>query len=437
MTTFCPYCFDDKSLQHRLKKLRPNFPKKLKCDFHPNRSGIPASDVASVVDDVFRSNYVIGETNPIYDRDDGKATWVQGGDTLVEIIEDITKAEAFEIAEALAGQLIDDDTADPRDGEEPFYADDQTYAPFDLSWNPHSEAWIEFKAEIIHNRRFFSELAVQRLDEIFRDIHFQSDIKGQRVVYPLSPEDNKLIYRVRQVDDPKERAEVEENPAAQLGLPPPRKRSAGRMNATGVGVFYGSFDLKTCIAEVRPPVGGVIMGAAFKLIRPVVVLDTTRFAKPMLNRSIFSPAYQDRLHQWKFMKKFMNEISRPILPNDTAIDYIPTQAVSEFISSRLKVPQNGVEVGIDGIIFASAQRPDGLNIVLFGDAALVEWPGSDERPTSFEAETDSWSTAWTEWKPRVENPALRIADRSVVTRRVTGVDFQDEYHSEFDWDDED
>jgi len=265
----------------------------------------------------------------------------------------------------------------------------------------------------------------------------QSDVKGQRVVYPLSPAENQLIYRVRQVDDPAERIEVEKDPAAQLGLPPSRKRSAGRMNAAGVGVFYGSFDLKTCIAEIRPPVGSVIMGAAFNLIRPVIVLDTTRFAKPMLNRSIFSPVYRERLHQWKFMKKFMFEISRPILPDDTAIDYVPTQAVSEFISSRLKVFQNGAEVGIDGIIFASAQRPEGRNIVLFGDAALVQRPGDDQKPASFEAETDSWSTSWTEWKPRVGNPALRIADKSIVTRRITGVDFQDEDHSEHNWDDED
>lgn len=333
--------------------------------------------------------------------------------------------------------MSNDDAFDPREGEQPFYADDQNYAPIDRSWNPHSEAWTEFKSEIIYNRRFFSELAVQRLDQIFRNIHLQSDVKRQSVVYPLSPEDNKLIYRVRQVDDPEERDKVEKNPAVELGLPPPRKRSAGRMNAAGVGVFYGSFDLKTCIAEIRPPVGSVIMGAAFHLVRPVILLDTTRFAKPMLNRSIFSPVYQDRLHQWKFMKKFMNEISHPILPDDTAIDYIPTQAVSEFISSRLKVFQNGTEVGIDGIIFASAQRPGGRNIVLFGDAALVQRPGTDQKPTTFEAEMDSRGTTWTEWKPRVENPALRIAEGSLVTRRVTGVDFHDELHRKFDQDDED
>src|SRR5690606_25106154 len=102
-------------------------------------------------------------------------------------------------------------------------------------------------------------------------VHLQSNASGQRAVYVLKPEDKKQIYRVRQIDDPGEREEVQKNPAALLGTPPPRKRSAGRMNAAGVGAFYGSFDLKTCIAEVRPPVGCVVMGAAFELVRPIIV----------------------------------------------------------------------------------------------------------------------------------------------------------------------
>lgn len=436
MTTFCPYCFNDSSLQSRLKKLRPEFPKSLKCDFHPNRSGIPATDVAALVDEVIRENYVIGDTQPHYGADDDRPEWVQEGDTLVEVLDDAAAPDTFEIAEALAEQLINDELVYPQDGDEPFYADDQQYVLFTSSWNPHSEAWSEFKSEITHSRRFFSEIAVQRLEELFRNIHLQSNASGQRAVYVLKPEDKKQIYRVRQIDDPSEREEVQKNPAALLGMPPPRKRSAGRMNAAGVGAFYGSFDLKTCIAEVRPPVGCVVMGAAFELVHPIIVLDTTRFAEPMRNRSIFSPVYQERLYQWKFMKRFTNEMRRPILPDDTTLDYIPTQAVSEFIHSRLKVKLNGETKGVDGIIFASAQHRNGLNIVLFGDAALLEQSRKEGRSTSYEIADDDLDT-WTDWKPRIENPALRLVERSIVSRRVTSVEFQDDYHSEFDWDEED
>lgn len=435
MTTFCPYCFTDGSLQSRLKKLRPDFPKSLKCDFHPNRSGIPAAEVAELVDGVIRENYVIGETIPRYDADDDRPDWVHEGDTLVEILDDAASPDTFEITEALAEQLINDELVYPQDGDEPFYADDQQYVLFTSSWNPNSEAWSEFKSEITHSRRFFSEIAVQRLEELFRDIHFQSNAKGQRAVYILAPEDQKQIFRVRQIDDPDERGEVQKNPAKLLGMPPPRKRSAGRMNAAGVGAFYGAFDRKTCIAEVRPPVGCVVMGAAFQLIRPITVLDTTRFAEPMKSRSIFSPVYQERLYQWKFMKRFMNEMRRPILPDDTTLDYIPTQAVSEFIHSRLEVKLNGERKGVDGIIFSSAQHKNGLNIVLFGDAALLEHAPQSSRIASYEPDADEVES-WTDWKPKKENPALRLVERSVFSRRVTSVEFQDDYHSEFDWEED-
>ncbi len=137
------------------------------------------------------------------------------------------------------------------------------------------------------------------------------------------------------------------------------------------------------------------------------------------------------------MKRFMNEISRPILPHDTNIDYVPSQAVSEYIHSQLKVPRGKNKVGIDGIIFASAQRPNtGLNIVLFGDAAQVEQvPGSD-RPSSYEATNDDWTENWTEWKPKPSQPALRLVANSVITRRISSVEFDDDYYSEWDFEED-
>lgn len=437
MTTFCPYCFEDVSLRQRLKELRPEFPKTLKCDFHPTRSGIPAKEVAALVDSVFREHFGLGHGMPIYDGEDDRPDWVQQGEPLVELIEDITSPDKFEIAEALTEQLIKDDDADPREGEDQFYADDQLYEPFDQTWNPNNEVWAEFKEEITHHRRFFSDLAGQRLTELFKDLHFQSDAAKQPVIYELAPSEEVRFYRVRRIDDPDTRKEALENPAKHLGVPPPRKRSAGRMNAAGVGALYASFDLKTCIAEVRPPVGCVIVGAAFELLRPIVVLDTTRFAKPIRSRSIFNPVFQERLLQWSFMKKFMSEISRPVLPDDVVIDYIPTQAVSEFITTRMKVPRGKKKVGIDGIIFASAQRPNGgRNIVLLGDAALIEGAKPKDEPKFYMVGGPDWTESFTEWKTKDAPPTLKLAAKSVVVKKVAGVDFQDADHTDYEWDDD-
>ena len=75
--------------------------------------------------------------------------------------------------------------------------------------------------------------------------------------------------------------------------------------------------------------------------------------------SMFDSKFSEKLKDIKFLEKFSYEISRPILPEDENIDYIPTQAITEFISNHL-------EQKIDGIIYPSTQT-DGLgkNVVIF------------------------------------------------------------------------
>jgi hypothetical protein len=51
------------------------------------------------------------------------------------------------------------------------------------------------------------------------------------------------------------------------------------------------------------------------------------------------------------------------MPNDEAFDYLPTQAVADFLASG----------NLDGILFPSAQSAEvGLNVVLFQKASFVE-----------------------------------------------------------------
>ena len=47
------------------------------------------------------------------------------------------------------------------------------------------------------------------------------------------------------------------------------------MNPTGVSVFYGAFNAKTCLAEIRLPVGATAVTASFRVVRPINVLDLT------------------------------------------------------------------------------------------------------------------------------------------------------------------
>lgn len=394
--------------------MRPQFPRELKCDYHPNRSGLPVEEIAPLIDAVIAPYYAIGESSSYFG---------QQGESLQEIVHDLTGADTDDIANDVIDQLIEDDPADPRDGGEPFYQTDQLYVRHDDPYNPHSEAWNKFKSEIKYNQRFFSELARQRLQDIFKDIHLQRDKTGRPVVYKLLPDAGVKIYRARQIDDFRRRKEAINSPASQLACPPRRLRTAGRMNAAGVGAFYGAFDLDTCIAEIRPAVGAAVVGAAFEPVRPIVVLDLTRFASPIQDRSRFSPVYEARSLQWGFMQSFMAEISKPILPNDVTLDYIPSQAVSEFIHSYLKVKLDQEICGIDGVIFSSAQHPKGQNIVLFGDASLVRGSATENEPQNFEMIGTESDDLWEDWKWEEPTPALAVADEGVKVIRIEGVEF--------------
>lgn len=414
MTNLCPYCFVDKSLRRRLQDIRPQYPRGLRCSFHPTRSGLPVEAVRPLIDAVISPYYFFGESNSVFGQE---------GDSLDDIIYDLTSAEDDGIVDALIEQLQADDPYDPRDGGEPFYQSDQLYVRHETSHNPHSEAWEKFKEEIVYNRRFFSDLARERLDQIFRDVHLQKNRAGKRAVYQITPEDNVPIYRARQIDDQAEQKAAAAAPASKLGSPPKRLRSAGRMNAAGVAAFYGAFDLGTCIAEIRPAVGATVVGAAFKVVRPITVLDLTRFENPIQIRSMFSPVYEARSLQWAFMQSFMHEIAQPILPNDVLLDYIPSQAVSEFIHRILSVKVEGKRSQIEAIIFKSAQSPDGKNIVFFGDAAVVQDTMSSDASTGFKKSQNETFQSWDQWEWQDPNPGLMVSDDKVIVACVDGVTF--------------
>lgn len=414
MTNLCPFCFNDKSLRRRLQEIRPQYPRSLKCSFHLNRSGIPVEAVSPLIDAVISPYYHFGDSNPHFGQE---------GDSLEDIVYDLTKAEEDGIVEALIDQLQADDPYDPRDGGEPFYQSDQLYVRHENTHNPHSEAWERFKDEITYNRRFFSDLARERLEEIFRDIHLQKNRADKPIVYQIKPEDNLSIFRARQIDDQSEQEEAAAAPANKLGGPPKRLRSAGRMNAAGVAAFYGAFDLGTCIAEIRPAVGATVVGAAFKVARPISVLDLTRFESPIQIRSMFSPVYEARSLQWAFMQSFMYEIAQPILPDDILLDYIPSQAVSEFIHRILSVKLEGKSSQVEAVVYNSAQSPDGKNIVFFGDAAIVQGAAGSGMSTSFKKSTKETLQSWDDWEWREPNPGLTVSNEDVVFCAVDGVTF--------------
>lgn len=172
-------------------------------------------------------------------------------------------------------------------------------------------------------------------------------------------------------------------PDKHLGTPPARFASAGRMNARGIAVFYGASEEGVALAEVRPPVGSKVAVARFDLTRPLRLLDLTAIDGVKDGGSIFDPTLRQRLERVAFLRTLGERMSRPVMPDDEAFDYLATQAVADFLATENE-PQ------LDGIVFASAQAMTGRNVVLFREAARIEeLPFPDG--TTISAETGHWT----------------------------------------------
>lgn len=89
-----------------------------------------------------------------------------------------------------------------------------------------------------------------------------------------------------------------------------------------------------------------------------------------------------------FLRSLSQRITRPVMPDDEALDYLPTQAVADFLATEAEVP-------LDGILYPSVQTAgNALNYVLFHKAARVN-PLSIPDGTEISADTgwmgeDGW-----------------------------------------------
>lgn len=410
----CATCFNETGLKRRIDELRSEWEGEVRCTFHPRRAGVPLSVLGPIIDSVIREHFGLSEFN--------SNTGEPDGDTLEDLIYEVARP-IDEVTPYVKSYLINSDNSDY--GIDPFYDEQNGYERFEFNDFRHSDLWDRFKFSIIHEQRFFNPRALELITEIFDGVDRQKDKDGRSVVYKLRPGgDESNFHRARIAHSDADHAAILSDVAAQMGAPPERKRRPGRMNPAGIPTFYGAFDIDTCLAELRPAVGDLAISAQFRLLRPIVILDVTRFDGPALSGSIFAKQYMQRLAQWTFMIAFAKQISEPISQNDEFIDYIPTQAVAEFLSTAFMTSVRSVH--IEGIVCQSAQHPGGKNIALFGDAGRLvsQW---DARSRSLPT---SGSAMWPQSSSPVQSrsgtigPGLDLVDGSVRLHRITGAAYQ-------------
>lgn len=284
--------------------------------------------------------------------------------------------DALELAAGISDQVIDDvmeilseryfDFDSAVMGEESEFDAEAHYIQTPASSTIWEENWINFENKMRMEARYFSREAADHLMEVFGGIDMLRTRKGLPLVVEAGPGQMiEVLFRARVFQASDALKEAICRPDMHLGPPPARAASAGRMNARGIAVFYGATHREAALAEVRPPVGSDVVLAAFKIIRPLRLLDLSALGDAFDGGSIFDPGLAKRLGRVAFLRTLSNKLTRPVMPDDQEFDYLPTQAVSDFLATEN-------EPSLDGIIFRSTQADKGDNVVLFHKASRVK-----------------------------------------------------------------
>ena len=282
-----------------------------------------------------------GSVNPHFTIDSDKPEYEQDGEPLSWVLQ-----VELEIDDTLAQALIDElsrqDPADPREGDDPFFDSSQQYERDEASDWGFVEAWREFAQGLKHQQRFFGTDARDRLSSILGAPNSREHVELPR--HELDPASR--IFRSRRARTAEEARSYLANPTTALGAPPYSAATSGRMNPTGIPVFYGSFSAEVAIAEVRPDVGGIVIAATWTPTRALTLLDLTRIGSSFTG-SIFAPEYPRRAARARFLRSFHYLVTRPVPPHEEPLEHVPTQAVAEYVRNELK---------FDGIVFRSVQQ---------------------------------------------------------------------------------
>lgn len=236
--------------------------------------------------------------------------------------------------------------------------------PAEASWKSESQNWIslgapfeEFSAEkvwsvfaehIRHKRRFLPQA---------EKYEFLSDPKGW--MPPLLNEATDYVgkttrfYRARRDGKKDKHGKIIVWPKKEMTAPPKEIAPRGRANPAGISYLYAAQKMQTAVAEVRPYVGQYV---SIREVRPKRRLKLANLGKVRPVATPFNdPDLSDTLRRLALLNCLNRELSKPVNPDTSEVEYVPTQYLAEVI----------LDSGFDGIIYRSAVAPTGVNAVFF------------------------------------------------------------------------
>ncbi|MGD0813512.1 MAG: RES family NAD+ phosphorylase [Verrucomicrobiota bacterium] len=371
---------------------------------------ITIEELADHVETAFDHHYERTPTEPegleaaMLSENEGSYSWKRHGEQVLWAI-----ANAAGIKEEAAGDVVSvleerhSDHESAKMGEECPFDKNSYYAEKNPGCDEFSAKWSEFENGLKTEARFFSRSAQVTLDEIFADLPNLRTSKASPAVMSVGPEaEIKSLYRARVFAAEDEKLEEAlKYPWEHLGPPPMLAATAGRMNARGISVFYGAIESATALAEVRPPVGSKVAIAKFTIERSLKLLDVEALKSVAITGSIFDPGFMGLIQRANFLEILSGRISRPVMPNEEAFEYLATQAVADYLATEAK---------LDGIIFPSVQVGHASsNVVLFHHSSRVtevELPkGTDLTAILEQHDSDGVSPDYHVWEVVPRTPA--------------------------------
>jgi hypothetical protein len=219
----------------------------------------------------------------------------------------------------------------------------------------YKEAWDSFKRHLIEENRFFPSNSLY--GRIFVTDHVrQDDTALESLVFLRTVE---ALCRARDQGAVFYRARISENQLTvqEMGCPPSNIASAGRANPIGIPYLYLAEDPDTCYQEVRPSNGATIYLSRVTARRELKLVDLTAPKQKVALLKFDEEEIALTLKCLNLLQQFSDELSKPVLPEKSHLEYIPTQFICEYLRTNK---------GYDGIIFNSSYG-SGKNVVLFSE----------------------------------------------------------------------
>lgn len=145
----------------------------------------------------------------------------------------------------------------------------------------------------------------------------------------------------------------------EMGAPPSVEASAGRANSAGIRCLYLSSDQDTSIQEIRAGVFDYVSVGRFELTQDIVIVDLKKinYISPFIEECNLL----DHAINKEPLNKINLEIGRALRRSDSALDYVPTQYIAEFIKS-ISYDNHSEYSGIE---YNSTINPSEQNIAIF------------------------------------------------------------------------